>query len=352
MGADGHLVLRAIRLRAGEEWPVRGEGIYLVFPQGGSGRFQSRTLEQHVAPGDLVLVGGGDGGKFFASAKGDLVLRTFSLCFEHLFPLFANEEIGNVQNVEETFREARYYPASSAMAGECGRLLGAVPPHFSLDHRIQLLRVFGAILDVELRTVRRKRDGFVRADEHLIRVFEQLSSQEMLTLSVGELADRFGCSRRHLNRLFHQYFGVSVAALRMEMRLLKAASLLRAPGVKVINVAEQCGFNHLGLFNSCFKRRFGTSPGMWRRAPVPGKETEKSAGRTNSECMMQINGLCPWAGSRHGTQSLPQSPVNEAGASTGTGAEGKAPDGAGLKLAGLNGGLLGEKTELPRTLPT
>ncbi len=30
---------------------------------------------------------------------------------------------------------------------------------------------------------------------------------------------------------------------------------------KVINVATQCGFNHLGLFNTCFKRRFGISPG-------------------------------------------------------------------------------------------
>jgi hypothetical protein len=29
-------------------------------------------------------------------------------------------------------------------------------------------------------------------------------------------------------------------------------------------VAEKCGFNHLGLFNTCFKKRFGTSPGQWR----------------------------------------------------------------------------------------
>jgi AraC-like DNA-binding protein len=50
----------------------------------------------------------------------------------------------------------------------------------------------------------------------------------------------------------------------MEIRVLKAASLLRNPDEKVINVAEQCGFNHLGLFNTCFKLRFGVSPGQWR----------------------------------------------------------------------------------------
>jgi len=70
---------------------------------------------------------------------------------------------------------------------------------------------------------------------------------------------------RHLNRLFHQYFGFSVGALRMEMRLLKAVSLLRDVNAKVINVAAQCGFNHLGLFNTCFKRRFGVTPGCWRK---------------------------------------------------------------------------------------
>jgi AraC-like DNA-binding protein len=86
-----------------------------------------------------------------------------------------------------------------------------------------------------------------------------------LTLSVGDLAGKFSCSRRHLNRLFHLHFGFSVAALRMEMRLLKAVSLLRNPSLKVISVAQQCGFNHLGLFNTCFKRRFGSSPGQWRK---------------------------------------------------------------------------------------
>jgi transcriptional regulator GlxA family with amidase domain len=84
-------------------------------------------------------------------------------------------------------------------------------------------------------------------------VFENLSVDEMVNLSVPELAQTFGCSRRHLNRLFQHHFGISVACLRMEMRLMKAASLLRDTGAKVINVAEQCGFNHLGLFNICFR---------------------------------------------------------------------------------------------------
>jgi AraC-like DNA-binding protein len=116
---------------------------------------------------------------------------------------------------------------------------------------------------------------------------------QLLGLSIEELAARFGCSRRHLNRLFHHYFGFSVGALRMEMRLLKAVSLLRDVNAKVINVAAQCGFNHLGLFNTCFKRRFGVSPGCWRKQAALEKSRPATVPGEDSACPLQAKGLCP-----------------------------------------------------------
>src|SRR5207249_2343477 len=130
-----------------------------------------------------------------------------------------------------------------------------------------------------------QRTGFIRMEEHMVQVFERLSSPELLTLSVGELAAKFSCSRRHLNRLFHQHFGMSVATLRMEMRMLKAVSLLRDRDIKVINVAEQCGFNHLGLFNTCFKRRFGNTPGQWRK----NRQENESAGKAESPVLSALH---------------------------------------------------------------
>jgi AraC-like DNA-binding protein len=145
------------------------------------------------------------------------------------------------------------------------------------DHRSQMLRIAAAVLSVEFLNARGHQSGFVRAEDHAIQVFESLSADELLMLSVGELAIRFSCSRRHLNRLFHQHFGVSVGRLKMEMRLLKAISLLRDPDAKIINVAGQCGFNHLGLFNTCFKRRFNSSPGQWRKIALQNPEKAASA---------------------------------------------------------------------------
>jgi AraC-like DNA-binding protein len=255
------------------------------------------------------VLDGAAGGKLCAPDRGEMVFACFTVCAEHLFPLFAGNEICLLQNVIDYFKLAKLYPAASPLAVECHRLLGEVPPLFNLDHRSQLLRVAAAILTVEFKNAHSQRVGFIRPEDHMIQVFEKLSAAELVGLSVPELAGKFGCSRRHLNRLFHQHFGVSVATLRMEMRLLKAMALLRNPDLKVINVAEECGFNHLGLFNTCFKRRFGTSPGQWRTKGVPNEDQPAGLAGAAPGCPLRVNGLCPWTGHPEHSDAVPQQPA-------------------------------------------
>jgi AraC-like DNA-binding protein len=296
MLTQDYLSLRLVRLKPAEEWVNNGPGLSFVFPKGGGGKFISGPVTQRLAPGDVFVLDGALGGKLCVADQAEMVFRHFSVSCEHLFPLFASSEICLLQSVTDEFKRSKLYAASSTLARECHGLLRDVPPQFNLDHRSQLLRVAAAILSVEFKNAHGRRVGFVRVEEHMIQVFEKLSVSEILGLSVGELANKFGCSRRHLNRLFHHHFGVSVATLRMELRLSKAVSLLRNPDAKVIRVAEECGFNHLGLFNTCFKRRFGTSPGRWRKATVPAAIQPAVLPVGDPACPMRISGLCPWSG--------------------------------------------------------
>jgi AraC-like DNA-binding protein len=154
----------------------------------------------------------------------------------------------------------------------------------------------------------------VPVEEHLMQVLQNLSPDEIMNLSIEELAAKFSCSRRHLSRLFHQHFGLSVASLKMEIRLLNAVSLLRNLDTKVINVAEECGFNHTGLFNTCFKRRFGVSPGQWRKSI--GQTATKSVGSNgaSSNCSLRSSGLCPWMSDSDADTSPEISPMKKKGA--------------------------------------
>jgi AraC-like DNA-binding protein len=248
-------------------------------------------VTHRLALRDLLVVQGSPQWKLSAAGDGELAFWFFSLDVEHLMPLFGPQDISRVQGLVDSFASPRVYPATTPLAQECHELLSHVPTQFNFEHRCQVLRAAAKVFTQEL-TRSRQPVGQLRSEDHLTQVFESLSAAEILNLSVVELASKFHCGRRHLNRLFHQHFGFSVAALRMEMRLLKAMSLLRDPHAKVMNVAERCGFNHLGLFNTCFKKRFGTSPGQWRKAaPIAAKQFALQG--PSPTCYLKQKGLCP-----------------------------------------------------------
>lgn len=308
MNQQDHLALQLARLKSPEEVDQRGEGLLFLFAKGGGGKYSSSLATHRLSPGDVLVFNRSVGGKIAVlENKPEFLFWTFLASFEHLLPLFSSNEVSLLHNITESFKASKLYPAGSPLAAECQRLLGVVPPQFNLDHRGQLVRIAATIMSTEFKESQNQRGGYARVEDHVVQVFEKLSASDLINLSVGELADRFSCSRRHLNRLFHQHFGVSVASLRMEMRLVKAVSLLRDANAKIINVAEQCGFNHLGLFNTCFKRRFGTSPGQWRKSALqfenaparrpkgkPENKLEKEGkGEPHVVCPLHESGQCP-----------------------------------------------------------
>src|ERR1022692_209820 len=262
---EEHLTLRLVHLNSPEEWKPKQAGlVFLIFKAGASEYVEDHVCVQ-IKAGDILILSEDSRGILRVFPNGEITFWCFSLRLEHLFPLFAGSEISLLQDVVAGLKNSKLLPASTALAAQCHRLIEEVPPQFNLDHRGQLLRVTAAILAGEFKTARHQRLGFGRTAERVLQVFEALSTDELLSFSVAELAVKFGCSRRHLNRLFHQNLGLSAAAIKMEMRLMEAANYLRDSQAKVIFVADQCGFNHLGLFNTCFKRRFGTTPGQWRQ---------------------------------------------------------------------------------------
>jgi AraC-like DNA-binding protein len=281
VGRSDHLTLRQLSLKQGGEWAKPATGLRFVFPIAGSSAYVSGTISQPIGRGDVLVVNEPFQGKVCATAGHEVIFREFSLCLEHLFPLLAASEISLVQPLAKQFNTFKIFAATSPRAIECHRLIAQVPVELNLDHRGQLLRVAATILNDEFQALRQSRGSVNQVEKNVGDMVEKLTADQLRDLSVGELAAKFNCSRRQLNRVFHQYFNMSVASLKMEMRLLKATSLLRDVNIKVIDVAAECGFNHLGLFNACFRKRFGTTPSEWRqvgqlKAPrVPGAASNR-----------------------------------------------------------------------------
>jgi AraC-like DNA-binding protein len=97
------------------------------------------------------------------------------------------------------------------------------------------------------------------------RLVEQTPEAGLLEHSLSDFAKELHCSERHLGRLFRKEFGVSFRSLQIEGRLRQGRRLLAETDYKIANVAHECGYRHIGLFNATFKKLFGMTPGQWRR---------------------------------------------------------------------------------------
>jgi len=276
------LTLREIRLEPGGVWVVPGGELTFCLPRCGHGVCVCGASTEPLGKGDVVVIAHPTDARLMAASDKCLEVSWFSIRPEHLYPLFGSSEIVLLHSFLEGFRGLRRYPDGSSETQECHAVVGHVPSACNLDHRSRLLRVAATILSAEFDRVRCQNGTLIPNDTHFSRVIESLSIDDLQGLGIDDLAVRFGCSRRHLNRLFQKHFGVSVADLRREARLLKALCLLRRPQSKIMAVAEECGFNHLGLFNATFRKRFGASPGEvrkeWARLDDGGEEDGAAAG--------------------------------------------------------------------------
>lgn len=83
-------------------------------------------------------------------------------------------------------------------------------------------------------------------------------------VSLGDLAERFEVSYSHLSKVFHDRVGVTFRDFVQNLRLDKAAELLRDTNLPVKSVAFEVGFRDTGYFIRRFKRRTGATPVHYR----------------------------------------------------------------------------------------
>jgi transcriptional regulator GlxA family with amidase domain len=92
-----------------------------------------------------------------------------------------------------------------------------------------------------------------------------LSSNLAGDLSVETLAQRACLSPRHFSRRFKEAFRTTPADFVEKARLDEARRRLAAAGRSLSQVADSVGFGSTDAFRRAFTRRFGVTPGAYRR---------------------------------------------------------------------------------------
>ena len=270
MNSERHLVLLEKELPPSAEWPPKGNGWLGIRVVAGQGYWlQSGAPARPLGAGDGVFTAGNGNGLLRASQLGPLQLQYFTVLPQLLTGVLTLTE-------NHQFEGARQNPQNEALVFLAGDLWGqkfarltVTPTTDHLACRCACLQlwseVYGSLLTSPL-------PGPV-SDDKLRGRFRQLVGQipqaELADHTLAELAAQLHCSERHFSRLFRDEFGDSLRARQIELRLQRARQLLVNSNAKIINVAYESGYRHLGLFNAMFKKRFGMTPSEWRRENLP-----------------------------------------------------------------------------------
>jgi hemolysin activation/secretion protein/AraC-like DNA-binding protein len=277
MIAARHLVLQEISLRPSGEW-TPGGGWTVVRAAEGAGYCLQTGTARELNAGDMVVVGPQVPVVFRASQLGVFKLEYFQVLPQCLNGLLTVTEWRQLEDKSgETAMRLRHFAASDPAAQKFTRL-AAQPQRDGLAARSALLQLWAACVTSLLPAA-----GLAATASNLRERFRQfvgkMSEAELAVRPLTQLAEELHCSERHFSRLFREEFSVSLRARQTELRLQRARQLLAESDAKIINVAFESGYRHLGLFNAMFKRRFGVTPSQWRHqnpAPPPPNPTRRS----------------------------------------------------------------------------
>ncbi len=85
-------------------------------------------------------------------------------------------------------------------------------------------------------------------------------------ISIQEAAGQCGFSESHFMKLFREFTGMSFNTYLVNYRLELAAKQLAETDYKVIDIAENCGFHNHSYFTRAFRKKYRTTPLLYRKA--------------------------------------------------------------------------------------
>jgi AraC-like DNA-binding protein len=101
------------------------------------------------------------------------------------------------------------------------------------------------------------------ARERVERVILVLKQDLANPPSLEELGRKVGCSPYYLSRIFSSHTGQTITQHLRQLRMDRAAELLRAGRHNVTEVALEVGYNSLSHFSQAFHETFGCCPGLY-----------------------------------------------------------------------------------------
>lgn len=276
MQIERHLTLQELSLQPSTEWVPRCNGWLAARLAEGVGYWlghHASTVELNV--GDGFITFDNTDGLIRVSQLGVLKLQYFTVLPQHLVGLLTAAELRLLQNGPGHIFAATTFFKSSELLGQKFARLAKLDHGGALPMRCAWLQLWASsiVFPSEPVPVSGKSKNLRERFRQLI---NQMSAAELAASSLAKQVERLGCSKRQFQRIFREEFGLPFRMLQIEFRLQRAHQLIADSDAKIARVAIESGYQHLGLFNLMFKKRFGMLPSEWRRQSL-SKQNSTSA---------------------------------------------------------------------------
>ena len=277
---NSHLVLHEASVPAATEWSVNLQGwLFLRVLRGEACAFRGKT-PLLLSEGDALINAPGRSCQLRASQLGEIRVQYFQVVPDLLVGVLSSSERKQLETAPQHVHD---FPRHLLAANPFVQQFAAFDKRASAGHtllaRCEMLHLSALMLTEHLSPASPP-NHVLTAKHRFAALVTQMVDGEFQRQTPEELARQCGCSVRHFSRLFRNYFGHSLVPTRIESNLHKAKGLLEDSSAKIIDVAMDSGFNHVGLFTSRFKKRFGYTPSEWRkRRSQPAKTNGEHKGR-------------------------------------------------------------------------
>lgn len=95
-------------------------------------------------------------------------------------------------------------------------------------------------------------------------IYQRISQEIERPWNLNLLSKAFFMSESTIKRRLRSE-GTSFSNIYTDARMSYAQDLLAQPGMQVSTVAKKCGFTHVSYFVSCFKKKYGMTPSVYKR---------------------------------------------------------------------------------------
>ena len=263
MPVERHLILQELTLRPSGEWTPQTrlrDGWLVARVAEGVGYWMHGGDAREMNTGDGFVAGFNASFILRSSQLGPLKLQFFTVQPHYLNGVLTVAEAHQLEVAPDSpLPQVSIFNAVEAIAQKFSRI--ADQPHGDgLPLRCALLQLWVSAVTGLMAAPVAGSGGGNKLHERFRQLVGKMTEAELAESSLPDIARQLHCSERHFSRLFPRgEFGVPFRARQIELRLQRAQQLLAGSEAKIINVAYESGYRHLGLFNAMFKK-------IWRHA--------------------------------------------------------------------------------------